>query len=412
MGSQKRESKMTDTTTTAHANLNLLAREMNRRLVSRGRVVRTMVVGLIAGHHNCLLGDPGTGKSYTARMFAAGLGYCPEQRGDYFELLLTKQTKDIEVLGAWKLQDVKRDEWNRKVENKLPSSVVALLDEIFKCNSGILNGLLTLLNEGLLHQDAGAYHSRLRALTGCSNEMPNEDDNLEALWDRFLFRHQVEGVTNSLNGYRALKKLKREMQEGKIAPMSKCASIEDAAIAGEEAMKVEITYGVHSALFTLIKELRQNGIPVSDRKLNQIEDALKAHAWLDGSKSVSVMHFDLLRDVLWNSPDQQKLVNDIVDKHCQSPVNGAAIVATAAIKMADQIPDPASVKNYERDAVGEKIVRVVKELDLALKDIEQKCGACTGSEKEAADKLTAEVTAAKQAAKATYGQLKFFATGD
>jgi MoxR-like ATPase len=400
---------MTEAAASAHTNLNLLAREMERRLVGRKRVIRTMVVGLIAGHHTCLLGDPGTAKSYTARMFAAGLGYCPEKRGDYFELLLTKQTKDIEVLGAWKLQDVKKDEWNRKVENKLPAAYVALLDEIFKCNSGILNGLLTLLNEGLLHQDGGAYHSNLRAIVGCSNEMPNEDDNLEALWDRFLFRHEVTSVSNSMRGYKNLKKLKREMQEGKIGPMAKCASIEDAQVAGEAAKKVNMTDGVDSALFAMIKDLRQNGIPVSDRKLNQIEDALKAHAWLDGSGVVSVMHFDILRDVLWNSPDQKKLVGDIVDKHCVSPVKEAATVALAAVKMAEQIPDPTTVKNFERDAVGEKIVRVVKELDLALKEIEHKCGACVGSEKEEADALTAKVMEAKQHAKSAYGQLKFYA---
>lgn len=391
----------------AKANLNRLIREMDRRNVLRRREIRTLVVGLISGQHTCLLGYPGTGKSYLARMFAAGLGFSPKSRGDYFELLLTKQTKDIEVLGAWKMQDIKQDEWNRKVEGKLPGATVALLDEIFKCNSGILNGLLTLLNEGLLHQDGGAFQSPLRALVGCSNELPDEDDNLAALWDRLMFRHWVEPVTSNLRGYKQLKRLKRDMETGTIPDMPACATIEDAVLAADESREVSMTDAVDTALFTMTKELRGAGIPVSDRKINQIEDALRAHAWLDGSKAVSVMHFDLLRDVLWNTPDQRKVVNDIVDKHCKSPLREAEEMANVAISLADQLPTLDQVQAWERDSVGEKMVRVVKELDLALVEIDKKCAACVGDEKDQAKDLTNKVNEAKAAVKAAYGQLKF-----
>lgn len=403
---RKGKAKMTtSTTTTAHANLNKLNRELDRRMVGRRREIRTMVVGLVSGQHTCLLGDPGTGKSFLARQFAKGLGYDPKQRGDYFELLLTKQTKDIEVLGAWKLNDVKQDEWNRKVDNKLPGATVALLDEIFKCNSGILNGLLTLLNEGLLHQDAGAFSSPLRAVVGCSNELPEEDENLEALWDRFTFRHWVDPVSTNLKGYKALKKLKRDTESGKVPAMPSCATIEDAALAAAEAKKVDITDAVDTALFAMVKELRKEGIPVSDRKLNQIEDALKANAWLDGCRAVSVMHFDILRDVVWTTPDQKKMANEIIDRHCVSPVREASKIVSAAVKMAEQLPESDKVETYAIDAVKERIERCIKELKVAQSERDRICAACTGQELELAEALTGNITAARNRAKALFGAL-------
>lgn len=396
-----------EATQQAHSNLNTLIRELEKRTVARKREIRTLVVGLVAGQHTCLLGDPGTGKSYLARLFAAGMGFSPAERGDYFELLLTKQTKDIEVLGAWKLQDVKQDAWNRKVEGKLPGATVALLDEIFKCNSGILNGLLTLLNEGLLHQDAGAYRSPLRALIGCSNELPDEDDNLAALWDRMVFRHWVEPVTADLRGYKALKTLKHQMEDGKIPTMPACATIADALAAAAAAPKVSINAGVDGQLFGLIKELRQAGVPVSDRKINQMEDSLRAHAWLDGAKTVSVMHFDILRDVLWNTTDQKALVNGLLDKWAKSPIQELEELCKGAAKLADALPLPEQTKPWERDAVGEKMIRVIKEFDMVLNKVDETQAVLEGEDKVKAEDLRTKLTDAKAAIKQAYAQLKF-----
>ena len=78
---------------------------------------------------------------------------------------------------------------------KLPQAVVAFLDEVFKANSALLNSLLTVLNEGEFDDGTGIRKQvPLEMLVGASNEMPEEGEGLEALWDRFVLRHITQDI--------------------------------------------------------------------------------------------------------------------------------------------------------------------------------------------------------------------------
>ena len=64
---------------------------------------------------------------------------------------------------------------------------MAFVDEIFKANSAILNTLLTILNERLFDNGSERVRVPLLCMVGASNELP-ESEELDALYDRFLFR--------------------------------------------------------------------------------------------------------------------------------------------------------------------------------------------------------------------------------
>src|SRR5690606_28542371 len=68
---------------------------------------------------------------------------------------------------------------------------VAFLDEIFKANSAILNSLLTLVNERVFHHGRHRDTVPLIGLVGASNELPDPEGGLSALYDRFLVRLTV-----------------------------------------------------------------------------------------------------------------------------------------------------------------------------------------------------------------------------
>lgn len=391
-----------------HTKLRNLSTEMGKRLVNRDDEVRGILAAAVAGQHVCLLGDPGTGKSYLARLFAAGMGLHPEQRGDYFELLLTKTTKDTEVLGSWRMQGIKEDVWDRKVEGKLPGAKLAFLDEVFKGSSVILNGLLTLMNERLLHQDSGAIHAPLRCLIGASNELPGDDDGLGAFWDRFTVRFWCQPVTNTPAGYRALRALKKAETSGALPALPQCAQIEDLDVARAAARDVEFPANVDDALFALVKEAREAGIPVSDRKIAQVDTLLRAYAWMEGSPTVATRHFRVLANALWETQDHLPIIAKLVEKHMQSPLDEVSRAYQGAVKLAKSCETPLTgMSQAEKTAYCDKLERTIRELDLVKKSgeaIEEKLSA---ADKEELARMMNGIDALKAQLKTAYGQAKF-----
>jgi MoxR domain in the MoxR-vWA-beta-propeller ternary systems len=103
---------------------------------------------------------------------------------------VTKFSTPEELFGPISLRALEQDRFSRVISGKLPEAEFALVDEIFKANSAILNSLLTLVNERIFHNDGSPIGCPLVTLFGASNELPDGKE-LEALFDRFLLRFDV-----------------------------------------------------------------------------------------------------------------------------------------------------------------------------------------------------------------------------
>jgi len=165
-----------------------LSTRLGARFQERQAVIEGMLCAALAGEHVLLLGPPGTAKSALARELCAAVN-----GAGYFEWLLSKFTSPEELFGPISLTALKTDTFKRVTAGKLPEAHVVFLDEIFKSNSGVLNTLLTALNERKFHNGPVAQEIPLRLAVGASNELP-EGAELAALYDRFLVRYWVERV--------------------------------------------------------------------------------------------------------------------------------------------------------------------------------------------------------------------------
>ena len=267
---------------------------LSEGLIERDIPIRLALLAALAGEHVLLIGPPGTAKSELARRLR--LAFTGQT---YFERLLTRFSVPEELFGPLSIKALEEDQYQRQTDGYLPTAAVAFLDEIFKANSAILNALLTLLNEREFDNGTQRIKTPLVSVVGASNELPQEEELL-ALYDRFLVRYHVGPVTDE--GFAKLLDLRGQAKPAiEAALMLTPADLEQIHAA---AMKVAVPAEVASLLKAMRKHCQDQKIPVSDRRWRKALFLLQVAAHTDGRAAVSVWDCWLLQHCLWHKPEE------------------------------------------------------------------------------------------------------------
>jgi MoxR-like ATPase len=271
--------------------------ELSGLFLERKEEIRGLLVGLLSREHVLLLGPPGAAKSELAEELCSRIVWDDGSRTGYFRWLLSRTSTPEELFGPVSLRALEEDSYRRKTKGKLPEARIAFLDEVFECNSAVLNGLLSVLNERLFFNDGEPTQIPLEIVVAASNEPPVEREGLEALLDRFLLRYMVSYVREE-GSFGAL--LRRESE----VPLRRTKiTASELFEAQEEARRVDPS-GVLPAIAALRRELSEAGIPVSDRRYARSLKLLRANAYLEGRHGVAEEDLLLLANVLWAEPEQ------------------------------------------------------------------------------------------------------------
>jgi MoxR-like ATPase len=178
-----------------------------------------------------------------------------------------------------------------------------------------LNALLTLANERLFYNNGGIVQSPLFSLVGASNEWPEEGEGLEALFDRFLFRYEVDNIADGHNFILML--------QSNIPPQRPTIGLgELEQLQMQAEMMTTIPLDVLDALREIRDTLKVEGIRPSDRRFRQCLSLLKAAAVLDGRDFVKRKDLAILSDVLWVTPEknEREIVRRVVTDLALDPV--------------------------------------------------------------------------------------------
>lgn len=186
--------------TNQFAKLAEIKNALNAKFFEREKEIEAILIALLSKQHMLMIGSPGTAKS----ALSADLSKIV-QGTNYFQWLLTRFSTPEELFGALSLKDLEQGVYKRNTANKLPEAHLAFLDEIFKSNSAILNSLLTLINERIFYNNGHPIQVPLMSIIGSSNEYPEEGEGLEALFDRFLLRFEVDYIGDDTNFISMLK---------------------------------------------------------------------------------------------------------------------------------------------------------------------------------------------------------------
>ncbi|MFW9839074.1 MAG: AAA family ATPase [Candidatus Thorarchaeota archaeon] len=292
-----------------------LMNELIGSFVEREEIVKLSLLAVYAGEHVLMIGPPGTAKSLLARTICNAI-----EGGQYFDYLLTRFTTPDEIFGPLSVKKLEQDEYERKIESYLPKAHIAFLDEIFKANSSILNSLLTLINERVFHNGSNLVRSPLVSIIGASNEIPEEDENLDALYDRFLVRLQVgyvesdESLKAIIFGKAGEKKIKNKFSLQELRQLHKAAQ------------KVNVPARVQDMILVLKRRLLKSKIRISDRRWKQVVGFLKTLAAVNARNAVEETDLLVLRNMLWTEPSQALAISKIVWDVCVSSKQAASSI--------------------------------------------------------------------------------------
>ena len=295
-------------TNTNFTKLEEIKKALNAKFFEREEEVEGILVALLSRQHMLMIGPAGTAKSALSVELAKIV-----QGTDYFQWLLTRFSTPEEVFGPLSLKDLEQGVYKRNTKTKMPEANLVFLDEIFKANSAILNSLLTLINERLFYNNGTPVKVPLMSVIGASNEYPEEGEGLEALFDRFLLRFELDYIADETNFVSMMK------GTGQNFVMPSMTMDELVQLQFFTDM-VTIPDEVYDTLSKIRNELRDEGIRPSDRRFKQSLSVLQAKALINQRQVVKVDDIVILENALWETVDQKDSVSLIVRSHAQDVV--------------------------------------------------------------------------------------------
>lgn len=297
---------------------------ISQGLYGKDEAVRLALLSAIAGESIFFLGPPGTAKSMISRRISCAFRDIDQEK-DYFEYLMNEFSTPDEICGPVSLAKLNQDEYVRKTEGYLPSAKVAFLDEIWKSGPAILNTLLTIINEKKFHNGKKVEKVPLVSLAAASNELPERNRGLEALWDRFILRVMVNPVNNDVDFFNLIEGIDNFGEENDDNDLNYLLTLDMVKSWQQEICQVELSEEVKAVILAIRKELvlRNNNLKdeekefeswyVSDRRWKKIVHLLKTSAFLNGRSTVDLMDCSLIEYCIWNTDSQQRMVERMME---------------------------------------------------------------------------------------------------
>ena len=286
--------------------INHLIKHLCQDLQERDEAIKLAMLALLSNESIFLLGPPGVAKSLVARKIRDVIVGATN-----FEYLMNKFSTPDEIFGPISLKKLDEDIYERKVAGYLPSAHIGFLDEIWKASPSIQNTLLTIINEKLYQNGNQVISVPLLLLIAASNELPQKNQGLEALYDRFTIRLFVNNI-HSMYAFREL--LDGQNQSTPLEDDQKLSINEINSL-----QKIAPSIRLDDETFFFIETLKQkiasldNPPYISDRRWKKIMNVLRIATVASDEVIIQPHHWILVQNMVWDSFEDIKNINDCIE---------------------------------------------------------------------------------------------------
>ena len=337
----------------------VIEKSLKSILIERDEIIEAIVRGMLAKHNVLLLGPPGTAKSLTIKMVCQHI-----TGGQMFATLMNKFSAPEELFGPYSVVKMEEDIFERKTDGFLPDAHFAFIDEVFKGNAGVLNSLLSIMNERVYYNGNTEMHLPLFSLIGASNEVPDEDDGLEAYYDRFHIKTTANYIQETAGFARMLGTNYAKFRPEVYLTLEEIHELQAAVEA------IEVPGLVIEKILTLRNTFKTEGIGVSDRTWNESLNAVKANALMRGKTKVEERDLEFLKNMLWSNPEEQDKATDIIYEEVNPDKQEALKLVMIAKDVLAKIEKNTTTKDKLSEAIGG--AAKIKDLRASFTDIQRK----------------------------------------
>ena len=306
--------------------LSYLIKAASTELYGKENIIKASILSVLAGQNIFLYGPPGTAKSMIARRLSKIF-----KDTNIFEHLMHRFCTPEELFGPVSLSELKKDNYKRLTKGYLAEAGFAFLDEIWKSSPAVLNTLLTLINEHKYHNGSEVIDVPLKSLISASNEIPQRDEGLDALYDRFLVRLEVNPIDKDAVFMSMLKNSDKLSDQDLIVSEDLKISSDDYIRWLHEVDKVQLSDECVKAITSIRNVVREylysndkvwdknkhNGIEklsyISDRRFLQAVKLVKAAAYFNNRKVTSPVDLLVLKNSLWSTLEDKRSFEILVE---------------------------------------------------------------------------------------------------
>jgi len=415
--------------------------DVNAQVAEREELVEMIAIALLTRKNLFILGAPGQAKSYAINAFRGRITGTRQ-----FERLLSKQTDEEQLFGRIDLSSLfpgsvpgnalEQDSYCRNqraflkklmedmrnskdpdkaakasalmetvsgqlavyekalgqvcgsdpqvnTAGKIPEADIVFLDEIFKCNDGVLNSLLTALNERKYTNEGRTYPIPTISFFAASNEIPNFSDPQEKILEALYDRLELKVVTQNIEDRDKRLGVLRDKQAGRSGQITASITLDELTAMQQEVAGIPVPDAVNELADDILCQLRKDEIAVSDRKYLNYYPIAQARAWLSGHAQVEPQDLLALKDYLWQKPGERSIVESELNRMCINPMQEKVNSLRAMAVEAKEDFDTAAADTGKPNAGSKALIKLRGEL-LRLYEAQQKLAAEAQSDNETA----------------------------
>lgn len=332
--------------------VNVIKRTLKDSFVDRDTAVDLLVLAAVCHEHLLFIGPPGTAKTQLVNSFTQMI----DTRS--FHYLLTRFTEPSELFGPLDLEEFQKGTYHIRTEGMLPETQIAFLDEVFQGSSAILNTLLTLVNERIFNNGSLRQHSPLMTIIGASNLLP-DDPWLQAFADRFALRLHIDTVPDEAledlitQGWEfELQRIERERMEkqGQTLRVASSVKIEHFLDLHNRLTEVHMS-DIRPVYATVIRELRAEGIEISDRRVIKGLKLIAGAALLRESDTVEVQDLWPL-NYFWSRVEEAETARAVIQPRVEDAGGPVMVRVRPALEILDDISVLEAQESYIRNDVA------------------------------------------------------------